>query len=157
MSGEIRNVFISHINEDNDSLKQLSTLLAGKGYTIRDSSINDDKQNNANNEQYIKSGILAPRINWASTIIVPISADTHKSDWVNWEIEYAMKMGKRIVGVWLPGAKDSDLPEALDLYANAIVGWQADRIIDAIEGRINEIRKADGSEAAPRPLPRFNC
>jgi hypothetical protein len=88
---------------------------------------------------------------------VPISADTHKSDWVNWEIEYAMKMGKRIVGVWLPGAKDSDLPEALDLYANAIVGWQADRIIDAIEGRINEIRKADGSEAAPRPLPRFNC
>src|SRR5205085_9227433 len=122
---EVKNVFISHIHEDDGELTGVKDLLAKNGYQSRDGSINSDKPNDAQNEDYIKSQILAPRIQWASTMIVLISSDTHTSPWVEWEIEYAQQMGKRIVGLWAQGAKDSDVPKNLDRYADAVVGWQA--------------------------------
>jgi len=157
MSGEIRNVFISHVHEDDAALKGVRDLLGTRGYTIRDASIHSGNPNDAKNPDYIKTGILAPQINWAGTMIVVISPSTHKSDWVNWEIEYAEKKGKRIIGVWLPGAQEADIPDALKLYADAVVGWQADRIIGAIEGEINNWSNSDGSERSEQELPRYSC
>ncbi len=157
MSGEIRNVFISHVHEDDAALKDVRDLLGTRGYTIRDASIHSGTPNDAKNHDYIKNGILAPQINWAGTMIVVISPTTHKSDWVNWEIEYAEKQGKRIVGVWLQGAQESDIPEALKLYADAVVGWQADRVIGAIEGEINNWSNSDGSERPAQTIPRYSC
>jgi hypothetical protein len=73
---------------------------------VRDSSIHTGKFNNATDEHYIKTQILAPAINWAGVFICYVSPQTKNSDWVNWEIEYAAKQGKRIVGVWEPGEKE---------------------------------------------------
>jgi hypothetical protein len=157
MNTTTKNVFVSHVHEDDASLKELAKLLASKGYQIKDSSITSAKPNEASNENYIKTDILAPRINWASTLIVLISPQTHTSKWVNWEIEYAEKQGKRVVGVWLQGAKDSDLPAALDLYANAVVGWQADPIIDAIDGSNSSWSTAEGKERPTRPIAHYSC
>src|SRR5207302_1100310 len=103
------------------------------GFAVRDSPINSSRPNDAD----IKSKILAPAIDWAGTCVVLISPGTHDSSWVYWEIEYAHKLGKRIVGVWARGAKDCDVPAALDAYADAVVGWQSESIIDAIRGGIN--------------------
>lgn len=61
---------------------------------------------------YIKWQILNPRIKWASTLAVYVSLDTWESEWVNWEIERAHKLGKRIIGIWQYGAKDCKMPEA---------------------------------------------
>jgi antiphage defense system Thoeris ThsB-like protein len=36
---------------------------------------------------YIEAQILAPQIQWASTLVVYITPDTKNSEWVNWEIE----------------------------------------------------------------------
>ena len=121
MPDEIRNVFISHIHEDDDGLKDLKSLLERNGREIRDSSIRSDTPNNANDENYIKTQILAPRIRWAGVLIVYISHGTKDRPWVDWEIEYAHKEGKRIVGVWAHGASDADVPEALDEYADASI------------------------------------
>jgi antiphage defense system Thoeris ThsB-like protein len=65
----IRNVLISHFHEDDDGLTKLKELLGKNGMTIRDGSINSEKPNNAKSPDYIKSGILAPRISWANTLI----------------------------------------------------------------------------------------
>ena len=111
----------------------------------RDASITTDKFNAATNESYIKYQILAPRINWASVLVVYVSPDTKNSEWMNWEIEYAHKQGKRIVGVWERGARDCELPEALERYADAVVGWNGESIIDAIKGKSNTWYKQDGS------------
>src|SRR5690242_3086411 len=110
MPDEIRNVFISHIHEDDEGLPKLKELLAQRGFEIRDASITSEKPNEASDPDYIKAEILSPGIRWASTLIVYITPDTHDSEWVNWEIEYAQKMGKRIVGVWAHGASESNLP-----------------------------------------------
>jgi len=61
------------------------------------------------------------------------------------------------VGVWAQGAKDSDVPGNLDVYADAVVGWQADRVMDAVTGKINNWFTAGGEERASRDIDRYNC
>ena len=121
MPEPIRNVFISHKHEDDDGLQELKRLVRGHGMTWRDYSITADNPNNAHNEDYIKREILAPRIRQAGCLVVYISEKTKNSEWVNWEIEYAQRLGKRIVGVWARGDRDCDLPEALEDYWDALV------------------------------------
>jgi len=157
MSDEVKNVFVSHIHEDDARLTQLKDLLGRNDYEIRDGSISSSKPNEATDPDYIKSEILAPRIQWASTLVVLISPDTHTSPWVEWEIEYAHKQGKRIVGLWAQGARDSDVPANLDLYADAVVGWQADSVMDAITGGLNNWFTSDGTERPVRPISRYSC
>jgi hypothetical protein len=157
MDGDIKNVFISHVHEDDGGLAKLKDLISRGGLIIRDSSINSTNPNDAKHPDYIKSGILAPQIRWASTLLVYITPKTKDSEWVNWEIEYAAKQGKRIVGVYAHGASDSDVPEALEKYADDVRGWQSDGIIDAITGKTNEWREPSGELRDPRPIKRFGC
>lgn len=154
---KVCNVFISHIHEDDKDVTAMKELLSKNGCEFRDSSVNSSNPNEANSPDYIKSQILAPRIQWAGTVVVLISPGTHESEWVKWEIEYAQKLGKRIIGVWAHGAKDSDLPENLDDYADALVGWQADTIIDAVYGKADEWQKPTGQTAPERKIPHYSC
>lgn len=156
MAKDIKNVFISHIHEDDAKLADLKALLGNNGMQIRDSSITADKPNNANNPDYIKNTYLKPGIDWAGTLIVYISPDTKDSEWVNWEIEYANQTGTRVVGVYERGALDCELPEALANCADAIVGWHVQSIIDAINGK-NSWEKPDGSQLDCIPIKRHPC
>ena len=142
MEKEIINVFVSHYHEDEESIKRMKDLL-GDDYSIRNYSVTSEKYNNASNKEYIQS-LLRPLINQASTFICLIGPNTHDSEWVNWEVEQALKQGKRIIGVYLWGAKDSDIPPALEDAADAMVGWNHDTILDAINGN-NIFTNADGS------------
>ena len=136
---DTKNVFISHIHEDDALLSDLKNLVSRAGMQVRDGSITKDKPNDAKNEQYIKHGILAPRIDWASTLVVLITDDTAYSDYVNWEIKYAVEHGKRVVGVFARGATDANIPEELGKCGDAaIVSWRGDRVVDAINGDISE-------------------
>ena len=157
MTQELRNVFISHVHEDDEGLPRLKDLVARHGMICRDGSITTGKFNAASNEEYIKYGILKPRIEWASVLVVYISPETKNSDWVNWEIECAHREGKRIVGVWEWGAKGCELPAALDRYADAVVGWNGESIIDAVNGNSNEWRESDGAERDYRRIKRYAC
>ena len=157
MPDETRNVFISHIHENDEGLTDLKNLVARHGLTCRDASITKGKFNEAHNEDYIKYQILAPRINWCSVLVVYISPETKNSDFVTWEIEFAHKQGKQIVGVWERGAKDCALPEALGQYADAVVGWNGESIVDAINGDSNAWHQLDGSQYDYRRIKRYSC
>lgn len=129
------NIFISHAGEDESDMNKFKKLIERHYSSVRDSSIYEsgDKNNNAKNEDYIKS-LIRPQVDWAGTFIVLVGKTTAASDWVNWEIEYAQKKDKNIIGVFLPGSTEADLPTALQEYANSIVDWDADSILRAIEG-----------------------
>jgi hypothetical protein len=75
----------------------------------------------------------------------------------SWEIEYAAKQGKRVVGINAQGSNDCDVPEALEKYADDVRGWQSDAIVDAILGKTNEWREPSGELRDPRPIARYGC
>jgi len=153
---EKKNVFISHVHADDHGLQKLKELLKSHGLDIRDSSIHTGKFNNASDPHYIKTQILAPAINWAGVFICYVSPKTKDSEWVNWEIEYAAKQGKRIIGVWEYGEKECELPQALKEYGDALVGWNGTAIIDAIEGKDGS-EQPDGTKSPVVPLKRHPC
>ena len=157
MVDELKNIFISHVHEDDAGLSKLKDLLKDNGVTIRDYSINADNPNNAHSEEYIKSQILAPRIRQSGALVVYLSRETKDSDYVNWEIEYAHKEGKRIVGVWAHGEGGCEVPEALNDYGDAVVGWTGNRIIDAINGKTDGWENPDGTLSTPRDITRYSC
>ena len=157
MADNTKNVFVSHVHEDDAGLGKLKDLLKANGMTIRDYSISSDNPNNAKSDDYIKSEILAPRIQQCATLVVYVSRETKDNDYVNWEIEYAQSNDKRIVGVWAEGENGCELPEALTKYADAVVGWTGNRIIDAINGKIDGWENPDGSQSSPREIKRYSC
>lgn len=158
MVAEIKNIFISHVHEDDSMLPEFKELLARNGYQIRDASIDSSKPNDAQDPEYIKSQILAPRIQWASTVVVLISPETHTSEYVNWEIEYAVKQGKKVIGVFVRGGMDSDIPDALETYGDGdACGWNAQSVIDAIEANPKEWVDDKGEVRPERPLERYKC
>lgn len=158
MAKDIKNVFISHYGQDEEHIVKLKDLLDSKGYQLRNSSIDSTKPNDAKNEEYIKYQLLKPGIEWAGTTIVLIGPETHTRWWVDWEIEQSNDAGNRIVGVYIQGATDSDIPEALNKYGEPPVGWQSDKIIDAIEGRLKQGENPDGTPWISPYLPnRSEC
>ena len=158
MTNELRNVFISHIHEDDAGLGDFKDLLAKSGMDVRDYSITSDKENNAKAKDYIRYEILAPRIDACRTMVVYLSPETKQSEWVNWEIDYAFRQGKTIVGVWERGSRGCDLPESLEECYHAIVGWNSENIIDAINGEYTGAGNADGTPMnQPTPIERHSC
>ncbi len=155
-----KNVFISHVHEDDNLLPQLKDLIARAGMEVRDGSINSDKPNNARSDEYIMRDIIAPRIDWASTLVVLISQDTADSWWVNQEIKYAVAQGKPVIGVFAQGSTDADIPEELRRCGDAaIVGWQGERVVNAINGQIRDWDDPTTGEArSPEwPVKRYSC
>lgn len=150
----MKNVFISHIHEDDSRLGQLKGLLARKDYPVRDSSINSANQNKAKSHDYIKRDILRPQITWAGTVIVLITPQTRNSEWVDWEIREAVRQDKHVIGVWGQGAAQCDVPDALTEFGFRVVGWHGDSIIDAIEGNPGPWETPEGGAWPKRNLPR---
>jgi MTH538 TIR-like domain (DUF1863) len=150
-NGKRRHVFISHHHADDAEVSKLSGLLSKRGYDIRNSSIRAKPANQRRLEEGLVKEetirrLLRMKISWATTVVVLVGKDTHKRQWVNWEIEQANKQGKRIAGIYVRGATEADLPPALNKYASSrIANWNADAIIDVIDGKENLFQNSDGS------------
>ena len=156
MADTIKNVFVSHHHKDDASVDGLANMLSGKGFKLRNSSIRVKPENQNRLDQKKVSDktierLLRMKMRWASQVIVIIGTETHSRPWVEWEIRAAHQLGKPIIGVYENGLKEKvKIPENLNKYATSIVGWRADSIIDALEGR-SHFQSPDGT-----PLPKGN-
>lgn len=157
MMDKEKNVFISHVHEDDSKLGDLKKMLENSGMKVKDYSITADKPNQAKDEKYIKNQILAPQIKQCSVLVVYVSSGTKGSEYVNWEIEHAHQKGKRIVGVWEKGEKGCELPKALEEYGDSIVGWNGSSIVDAILSDDSIQENPDGTTREPRKITRHPC
>jgi MTH538 TIR-like domain (DUF1863) len=152
-----RHVFISHHHADDQQVSNLTDLLKGNGYEIRNSSIRAKPANQRRLDQGLVKDetikrLLRMKMSWASTVIVLIGKETHTRPWVEWEINQAQKQGKRIIGVYEHGGQDFVVPEALENYADAIVGWNTESVVSAVEGG-NDFRSPDGAQREPVHAP----
>ncbi|MER8595981.1 TIR domain-containing protein [Mesorhizobium sp. M1182] len=148
-----RHVFISHHHADDDHVTNLTDLLGRNGFEIRNSSIRAKPSNQARldakqiPERTLKR-LLRMKMSWAGTVIVLIGKETHQRPWVDWEINKANELGKRIVGVYAYGGTRADIPPAFEKYGNALVNWNSASIIDAIEGKDSPFE--DPGSSTPR-------
>jgi len=152
-----RRIFVPHIHEDDDHVDGLRQFLNRSGRETDVSAIDSSSPNNANDPDYIMSRYIRPKVVWCEAIVVLISPATQGSDWVDKEIDLAKQLDRRIIGVWIPGSEGCPIPEALQDYANAIVNWNETAILDAIDGKINNINDASGTPIAPQDIKRHNC
>lgn len=158
-----RHLFISHHHADDTEVDKLTQLLSRKGYDIRNSSIRAKPANQRRLDKGLVSDetirrLLRIKISWAGTVVVLIGKETASRPWVDWEIKQANKQGKRIVGVYIRGGSQSDVPAALDEYASAIVGWNSESILEAIDGSKNLFQTPDGLLREPIYLSKTtNC
>lgn len=147
-----RHVFISHHHRDDEHVTSLTKLLSSKGWDIRNSSIRMKPSNERRREMGLISDAvikraLRMRISWAQSVVVLIGKETHTRTWVNWEIEEAHRQGKRIIGVFIRGGTDADIPPALRKYATQeIAAWNSDSITSAIDGDNQPFQNPDGTE-----------
>src|SRR6266436_6079579 len=149
-----RHVFISHHHKNDADVGKLTELLSRRGYDIRNSSIRAKPSNQARLDKGLVSDetirrLLRMKISWAGTVIVLIGKETHSRPWVNWENDQANSKGKRIVGVYVQGGTETDIPPSFEDYGSALVAWNADSIIKAIDGTESPFQKPDGSARAP--------
>lgn len=146
------NVFICHHSKDVPKLRDLLDKLKAKGYTVKSSSLQEDRDNkvvhkgkhvaDATVARYIRSAIR-----WAGTFIVLIGEHTHERPWVNYEIRNAHFQGKKIIGVYVHGcAQDAELPEAYKRYGTSPIGWNSiDKLGGMIEGKVEPAELPDGT------------
>jgi len=162
MSDTIKNVFVSHHHKDDASVDGLTDMVAGKGYQLRNSSIRvkPENQERLDKKQVSDNTIkrlLRMKMRWASQLIVVIGKETHTRPWVDWEIEAAHKLGKPIIGVYENGLKDNvEVPENLEKYGTAIVGWRPDSIINALNNN-SDFQNPDGTPAPKISGGRISC
>jgi hypothetical protein len=149
-----RHVFISHHHADDEHVTKLTDLLSRNNFEIRNSSV----RAKPSNQERLKKGLIPERtlkrllrmkMSWASTVIVLIGKETHERSWVDWEIRKANELGKRIVGVYLRGGTEADVPPAFNDYGNALVNWYSEKVIGAIEGKDSPFERPDGEPREP--------
>lgn len=108
-----KKIFISY-DYDNDK-KYKNILKAWDANGTFDFSFHDysaDVSIKSTNASVIKSAISA-KINHATYFLCIVGTETHKSDWVKWEIEKAVELNKKIVAVKM----DKSNTTPIELYS----------------------------------------
>jgi len=127
-----KKIFISYDYDKDKHYKNL--LLAWGANKLFDFSIHDhsaDVSVNSSDATAIKR-VISRYINEATYFLIIVGEKTHKSAWVNWEIEKALELRKRIVAVKTD--RENVSPDAL-LGIGA--SWAMSFTYDAISNAIN--------------------
>lgn len=98
MTGK-RRVFISYAYDTDRHYKNL--LIAwdkNKQFDFFISDYSADVSINSSDATAIKS-VISRYINNATILLVIVGSQTHRSEWVRWEIQKAKELGKKIVAV----------------------------------------------------------
>ena len=77
---------------------------------------------------------LRDQIRPADVMLVLAGMYSSRSGWMDWEMEFARRIGKSIVGIKPWG--NVRLPVVVQLNADKIVGWKTDAIVAAIRGHV---------------------
>ena len=127
----LRKVFISHCWDYDDDYSTIKSWLDNAlYYSFSDYSISREKKILGFNNLELKKAI-AEQIRQCSVFIVPTAVYASCSNWVNFEIDTAVRMGKPILAVIPWGQKHNSVK--VTTCADKIVGWNSNSVIEGIK------------------------
>lgn len=123
-------VFISHSWTHVSDLKNLRNMLEARGYFNVDfEEASPDEPINSDNAEYVKSR-LRIKIQNADIVLGIAGIYTSHSDWMKWELDYAVKKDIPIVGV-IPRGRER-ISTYIKERAEEVVKWNKESIVAAI-------------------------
>lgn len=123
LQGGKRNVFISFAMED---LNEVNLLRAHAKNEKSDIEFNDysvREPYDSERAEYIRQKITE-RIERASVTVVYLSESTPQSEWVTWEVEKSLSLGKRVVATYASDKSPSQLPAWVSEKKIGLVPWK---------------------------------
>lgn len=124
-------VFISHSWTHVEDLKSLRKLLEARGYfNVEFEEATPDEPINSENAEYIKS-MLREKIKGADIILGIAGIYASHSEWIEWELDFAIRKEIPIVGV-IPRGKER-VSTIVKERAEDVVKWNTESIVSAIK------------------------
>ena len=122
LAGGKKNVFISFPAEDVDEVNLLRAQAKNDNSDIEFNDHSVRVPYDSKRAEYIREKI-SERISRCSTTVVYLSDSTGKSDWVKWEVEQSLKLGKTVIAVHAGEKYSGKKPGWLQRSGVRIVPW----------------------------------
>lgn len=123
-------IFISHSWDYSEQYKTIKEWLSSSSYfRWSDYSVPIENRLSASNKSELMQRI-ADRISICSCIIILSGMYVPYSEWIDFEIDTALSMGKPIIGI-KPWGQER-IPTIVQDSADTIVGWNSSSVIDAV-------------------------
>jgi len=99
IKGEHKKVFISYYSKSDSHYKNMIIAWAKNNkFKLQLDDLSTDIKIKSNDLTYLKKR-MKEQIRKADYFIVFVGKETHKRDWVSWEIDQAKKLGKKIIAI----------------------------------------------------------
>jgi hypothetical protein len=117
-----KNVFISFAYEDVDAVNLLRGQPENDNTDIEFNDLSVKEPFDSQRGEYIRQKIRE-RINQSSTTVVYLSQDTAKSEWVRWEVDKSIELGKRVIATHSGDKPPGPAPNFVEKHNIKVVPW----------------------------------
>ena len=126
----IYHIFISHAWHRNEHYDKVIEWLDDSSLFYTNYSVTEKNPLHSKDNEDLKKD-LTNQIRPSSCVIILGGMYSAYSDWIEYELDEAVRMNKYIIGV-KPWGQER-IPEIIQNNADVIVGWNSDSIINAIQ------------------------
>ena len=124
------NLFISHAWKYDYQYQTVIDWLEKSDLKYYNYSVPEEDPLHSGSKSQLKID-LTNQIKPASCVIIIAGMYDVYSEWIQYEINEALRMGKYIIGIRPWGAQK--MPLIVQTYADEIIGWNSDSLIKAIK------------------------
>jgi len=127
-----KRVFLSFIVEDKDHANGVRLLAKNPNNDLEfyDESVREPFD--STNAEYLRHKIKE-KIDRTSVTVCLISEDTHKSKWIDWELETSDKKGNAIVAMAVKGVTRAVLPKLIKEKELTFYDWDVNKLAELIK------------------------
>ena len=126
-----RNLFLSFHYEDRDQVNGFRLMAHNPNLPIDFIDLSVRAAINSEQGTYLRR-VIYEKIKKCSVVVCLIGDGTAWREWVEWELETAVKLGKGVCGVRLKGSRGR-APDVLRQTGAPVAGWDQNEIVAAIE------------------------
>ena len=124
------NLFISHAWHRSEHYNKIVEWLDDSEIEYKNYSVPEDDPLDVKTKKALKES-LTNQISPSSCVLILAGMYAAHSEWIEYEINEAVRMGKYIIGV-KPWGQEK-IPIIISNNANVMVGWNQTSVIDAIK------------------------